>query len=305
MRKVGASLLILTLLTSLAYAQLTVEVLPEAGQFLSGEEMLVAVKVTNRSGQKLKFGTDNSWLSFTVEEPSGTIVSALGEAQVQGDFVLESSQRATKYVDIGSCFAVDKPGRYLITATVSVKEWGKDFRSVPKGVDVIDGTRIWEREIGVPSKDTNAEPVLRKYVLQQANFVKGRLRLYLRITDGTGLSTLRLVPIGNLVSFSRPDPQVDSESNLHLIYQAGPQMFVYHKFTPDGTLVLRHTYEIEKTRPRLKLTADGIITVIGGVRRELPTDYPPPEEDKKAPEKKPEPAAEKKPEPNVEKKPAN
>ncbi len=287
MRRIGVLTLLLFCALVTARAQVTVEVVTEQEQFLLGESLPAAVKITNRSGKTLRLGTDNTWLSFLVEERDAAVVSVLDEVPVSGAFDLESSKRATKEVDLAPYFALDKVGRYLITAIVTVKDLDREFRSLPKGIDIIEGTRIWEREVGIPnSAGTNATPEIRKYILQQANYLKGRLRLYLRVTDGLGHKTIKLQPVGNLVSFSKPDPQVASDGNLHLLYQYGPQAFNYTVFTPDGTLLVRQTHDYTDKRPRLKMDNDGAIVVVGGLRRELPTDIPPPPK-----EEEPKPAA--------------
>ena len=41
-------------------------------------------------------------------------------------------------------------------------------------------------------------------------------------------------------------------------------------------LLLRQSYEFDKTRPRLQLNSDNKVVVIGGTRQVLSTDFPPP-----------------------------
>jgi hypothetical protein len=78
------------------------------------------------------------------------------------------------------------------------------------------------------------------------------------------------VPIGQILSFSHPEPQIDKFSNLHLIYQSWAHVFSYSVFTPDGELLKRETYDYVDTRPRLQVDGDGFVGVIGGVKREKP-----------------------------------
>ena len=47
------------------------------------------------------------------------------------------------------------------------------------------------------------------------------LRLYLRVTDDSGGKVFRTVPIGQLLSLSRPQAQVDKHSNLRAIDWSG------------------------------------------------------------------------------------
>jgi hypothetical protein len=132
---------------------------------------------------------------------------------------------------------------------------------------VIEGAKLWEQDFGLPkiAGSTNDEPEVRKYSLQQANYIKGQLRLYLRISDTRG-GIIRTVPIGTILSFSHPEPQIDKSSNLHLIYQNWARAYTYSVFNPEGELLTRETYDYVDTRPRLRVD-EGNISVVGGVKR--------------------------------------
>ena len=122
-------------------------------------------------------------------------------------------------------------------------------------------------------------PEVRKYILQQANYLRTQLRLYVRLTDASGAKTFRVFPIGPMVSFGRPEPQVDKFSNMHLLYQDGPRSFIYTVINPQGEVITRHTYEIYGgTRPRLQPDMDGKVVVTGGARRPTKDDVPPSKE---------------------------
>ena len=262
-----------------ASAQVSVEVTQNQDQFLEGEPLPVAVRVTNRSGQPLHLGAEADWLTFSVQSKEGSVVSKNGETPVVGEFLLESSKAGIKRLDLQPYFALNQPGRYAITATVHIKEWGQDIVSRPRNFDIIEGAKLWEQEIGVPPVGATGAPEVRKYILQQANYIKGHLRLYLRVTDAYG-KALRVYAIGPMVSFGRPDPpQVDRFSNLHVIYQNGPSSFSYTVFDPDGELITRQVYDYTTTRPRLLANEDGDISVKGGNRRVTENDVPAPKSD--------------------------
>lgn len=261
-----------------AYAQVSVEVRLDQNQFLPGETLPVAVRITNRSGQTLHLGEDADWLTFSIESKDGFIVAKDGEAPVIAAFDLESSKVATKYVDLAPYFKLTKPGRYDMIATVKIKNWDTQLSSPPKGFDIIAGSRLKEITFGLPNTGTNAsaEPELRKYILQQANYLRTQLRLYLRVTDVTESTTFRVFPIGQMVSMSKPEPQLDQQSHLHVLYQNGARTFSYSEFNPNGEVLMHQTYDYGATRPRLKMDADGKIIVSGGVRHLMLDDFPAP-----------------------------
>jgi len=261
-----------------ALAQVTVEVTQEQDQFLPGETIVTAVHITNRSGEPLRLGADNDWLTFSVESRERDVVPQNSPVPVAGEFVLGSNRVATKRVDLAPYFSASLPGGYSVTATVRIKAWGREFTSQPKKFDVIEGAKLWEQEVGIPPRagSTNALPEVRKYILQQAHYLRSQLRLYLRLTDGAESKVFRLFPVGPMVSFGQPEPQVDALSNLHLLYQDQPRSFSYTVFDPDGQLMLRQTFDYVTTRPRLHPEGDGRVSVVGGTRRITSSDWPPP-----------------------------
>ena len=172
---------------------------------------------------------------------------------------------------------METPGRYTITATVKLKQWATETSSAPKAFDIVEGAKLWQQEFGLPMTPGSANaPEVRKYLLQQVNYLKGKLRLYVRITDGYGIKTFKVIPIGKALSFSRPEAQVDESSNLHVLYQNGPTSFGYTKYSPEGDTLLRQTFDYVDSRPRLQMGREREIGVRGGLRRVSASDIPPP-----------------------------
>jgi hypothetical protein len=258
-------------------AQVTVEVTLEQEQFLGGEALSAAVRITNRSGQTLRLGTEPDWLTFLVESRDGFIVVKTGEVPVLGEFTLESSKVATRRVDLAPYFAISHPGRYSVTATVRIKAWDATLNTKPKSFDIIQGAKLWSQEFGVPAatNGTNQSPEVRKYTLQQANYLRTQLRLYLRLTDAAESKVIKVFSLGPMVSFSEPEPQLDNFSNLHLLYQKRRALFSYTMISPDGDVLVRQTYDYSNTRPRLQTDQDGKFSVGGGARRVTSNDWPP------------------------------
>ncbi len=254
-------------------AQVLVEVVLDQERYLRDESLPVKVRITNRSGQALKLGREEDWLSFALESREGHNAPLLSDIPVKEEFTLPASMVATRRVDIAPYYNLSMPGRYTVTATVRIPEWNEEVASKAKIFEIVHGANLWEQLVGVPS-DNAAAPDVRKYILQQAHMK--HLTLYVRVTDQNENKTYRLMPIGTLVSFSRPEPQVDKESNLHLLFQTGARSFSYSIITPKGDLILRQRYEYTRTRPVLRSGEDGRIYVAGGQRSFAADDLPPP-----------------------------
>lgn len=257
-------------------AQVSVEVALDQQQFLPGEALPVAVKITNRSGQPMRFGVEADWLTFSVESTDGFLVVKNCEVPVSGEFDLESSQLGIKRVNLAPYFELNKPGRYKITATLRIKNWAATINSAPMIFDVIHGVKLWSQDFGVPGT-TNRQPEVRKFTLEQASYLRSQLRLYVRLSDENEARIFTVTPLGPMVSFSRPEAQVDRLSRLHVLWQTGAQSFNCVQVNPDGAVVHQDIYDnFKNARPRFVISADGEVMVTGGTRRIKPEERPTP-----------------------------
>ncbi len=269
------------MVVSLAFLQASAQVVTlnvslDQDQFLPGERLPVIVHLYNSSGQSLHLGDDNQWLTFSVQSLDNNSTLVGSQPSVMGGFDLGSSEVATKHVDIEPNFNLKQTGRYTVTAYVHIPQWNMDVTSTPKEFDIIEGAEIWSQEFGVPvpAGVSNQPPEIRKYVLQEANYLQKQLRLYLEVTDQTGAHIFKASAIGPMVSFSHPEAQLDGNSNLHVLYQDGGQSFLYSVINPDGNILQQDVYDYVNSRPHLTLDDSGNIVVAGGVRRLKPEEIP-------------------------------
>lgn len=259
-------LLLSCLFVPRTWAQLEVMILMEQDQFLPGEAIYLSVRVVNHSGQTLTFGEDDDWLRISVEKDGAGVVARQGEIPVSGRFVLPTSKMATKDLNIQPYYRFEEPGQYDIRATVLIKEWDRAITSEPEAFSVVTGTRLWERSFGLPSsQDPEGVPEVRKYLLQQANYLQSQIRLYVRVTDAQEEHTFGVVPVGPVVSFSRPRAVLDADSNLHVLYETGPRTSTYCKISPGADVLEFEKREYSGTKPRLSVSTDGSVSIQGGI----------------------------------------
>jgi hypothetical protein len=257
-------------------AQVSVEIVTDQDQFLPSESVPLSVKITNRSGETLHLGAVPNWLTFDVESVDGYVVTKIAEVPVVGEFEVGSPEVATKHVDLKPYFNLTRPGRYQVTATLRIKGWGMEMASPPKTFDVINGVTLWSQDFGtVPAGSaTNRPPEVRKYSLEKANYLRSQLQLYVQVSDQSASQVFNVTSLGKMVSFNEPEAQLDRYSNLHVLWQSGASLFSYAVVNPDGGLVERSLYDYVTTRPRLNMSDDGSVTVLGGVRRLDPGEMP-------------------------------
>lgn len=256
-----------------ASAQVNVELLVEQEQLLRSESLPIRLRISNFSGQDLKMGENSDWVVFSIDNIEGRPMSQTGDLPLPKGFVIPSSKTVSLRADLMPFFNLKDTGRYKITAKVRVPQLQSDFAAEPKGFDIITGTKLWEREIGVPGK---TPPEVRKFALQQADFMK-QLRLYVRVTDQSEQKIFRVSQLGPIVSFSAStvETQLDPSNNLHVLFQSGRASFLYCVIDPDGEQIVRQTHETTLSRPRLRVE-DGLVYVQGGQRKILLSDLPPP-----------------------------
>ena len=254
-------------------AQVNVEVVFDQEQFLRSESLPVRVRISNFSGQALRLGDEPDWLSFTVNGEEGKALAKSGAIPLPKLFTIESAKTVSLRVDLMPYFELNEAGRYNVSVRVRVPQLEKELAAGPKRFDIISGAKLWEKEIGVPGV---TPPVVRKYALQQATFLK-QARLYVRVTDAGEATVFRVLQLGTLTSFSTPEATVDNVSQLHVLFQTAQRSFSYAIITPDGEQIIRQTYDIaDASRPRLRAEDDGRVIVNGGARRILLSDLPPP-----------------------------
>jgi hypothetical protein len=267
-----------------AWAQVSAGLHLAQDQFLPGESIPVSVRITNFSGQTLKLGRDNFWLQFLLEEKHGPSLASISNVPVAGAFDLDNAMIATKRLDLAPHYRSLRPGRYVLSSVLRIPDWGSFLELNPVEFDIFPGTVVWEQLFGVPNSiGTTGQPEFRRYALQQAFHLK-QMKLYAAVTDPSGGRIHAVFPLGPVLTFSKPEKQLDRESNLHVLWQFGARSFYYCVIDPEGRLIARQTHDYAGgSRPVLATDGDGRILIRGGVRRrainDLPEDQPLPAPD--------------------------
>jgi hypothetical protein len=266
-----------------APAQVRVEVVFDGEQYIANEPLIARIRIVNDSGTTLHLGATPDWLNFAIRYKDALTKDSPYARPLRAPrlpekaFDLESSSTATLRVDLAPCFSLTQTGEYQVVATVKVPAFNNSYASPGKTFFIVTGSRMWERAFGVPPSieppDASGVPVMRKYILIQALSGK-ETKFYVRVTDAQE-NNIKVIPVGTLISFSRPEPQIDKWSNLHVLYQIGSRSMVYTVINPEGLLIARETHSISDTRPSMVTTDEGRIVIRGGVRTPSVDDIPP------------------------------
>jgi hypothetical protein len=263
-----------------ASAQVRVDLVVDQRQFLAGEDVMVGVRIENFSGQTLRFGGPDEWVTILFDPNSKTRAHALGKLPGGDPFSVTNATRVTRWFNLSPYYDLGAQGEYTFSASVRIKDWNEERGTPPVAIELVRGMTMWEKVFGVPPAPgaPPGPPELRKYQLQRAN-IAGDMRLYLRVTDPEEERIRRAMAIDRLLTLNEPPmPVIDRLSRLHVLHRTGRTSYNYSVFTPDGTQVVRqrHDYnEITGSKPVLRTMDDGEIIIAGGVRKNASTDIPP------------------------------
>lgn len=257
----------------------TAEISLDQPQYMPDEDIDVTLQIFNRSGQTIEFGKEPAWITFSVQGEANRVGEHLGDVPA-GEFSLVTGQMGTKHLNLASFYSFHQTGHYRVVATIKLPQWNQEIATKEITFAIMNGVPmpgVPELSFGVPSPagSSNSMPEVRKYMLLKST-VQDEPKVYFRLSDSTGARTIRTYPLGRIVSFAQPEAQVDSASNLHLLYQSYARSFSYYVINPDGKLVSRQTHEFTQSRPTLKADSEGRIYVSGGARRYSSSDWPVP-----------------------------
>lgn len=245
-------------------AQVSVELLLDQEQFLPQESLPMGVRIVNQSGKTLSFGTNTEWLRFSVEYSGGGNIGQYAPLNQSDPFTLPTAKRATRVVDLAASYELTKPGRYKVTVTADIPGWDQVLTSTAKTFQIVNGSRIWDQEFGLPSSDSaNNQVTARKYVLEKMITMK-ESRLYVRLTNLQESECYRVYQLCPMVSFAQPETQIDKDSNLHVLCQTGAKIFKYFVINPNCEVAKRLSYEYTGSRPTLTRDGDGGFRIAGG-----------------------------------------
>ena len=259
------------------WGQLTIRLSLDQNVYLSGEAVVAHVEISNLSGQTISLGSSSDWLRFSVESHDGTFVNRLGDIDMSGTFDLASSVAASRGVNILPAFDMLRSGRYKVTATAKVEDWGQFYNSNSVTLDVVKGVEVVKFDVGVPKLDGDPQkemPEVRRYSLIRVAYLD-KMRLYVRITDAASNTIYQVTPICGMVAFSDPKAMIDSRSCLHVLNQIHARRFIYFVTDTSGNMLKRELYDYIGSKPVLYQNTDSSVNVRGGVRMRTSADFPP------------------------------
>ncbi len=263
------------LLAAWAQAEgLQMELLTEQLEYLPHEPLQVGLRIQNRSGQPVVLGQADDWVRFAVFDSNKRLVDKRSDPPRGDIFVLPNGQEVVKTFNLMPHFDLSTPGTFTLTAQVTVRQWQETLPVQQRRVDIVRGVRLATLLQGVSDPaQPNAPPQLRAYTLQQKRNA-GRQQLYLRVAAEEENLVFNVLPLGSLVPFGRPELHIDRTGTVHVLFQNGAREYLYCASDPNGSMLRRHSYQIYRDRPKLRVDERGNLEVAGGRRTPSTLDWP-------------------------------
>jgi hypothetical protein len=247
------------------HAQIDVNLNIERHLYLCYEPIVATVAITNLSGRDLTLEdkAPDKWFSFEILDAQGMPVPPRAADYHLPPLTIPMGQTVKRKVNLVNLYPVTDYGVYHVRALIYSADLDKYFSSGVSGIEVSEGTSIWQQTVGIPDGQKNAGQY-RTYSLLSFRQPRDNM-LYVRIEDENAGLVYGTFPLGRLINGYEPEEQVDSLSELHILQMIAPKEYLYTRLGPNAEMLGQEDYTDLKTRPHLKRTADGDVAISGGV----------------------------------------
>ena len=247
------------------HAQINVRLDIPRHLYICYEPIVATVTITNMTGSDLKLEdkAPDKWFGFEIMNAQGLPIPPLASDYHLDPLTIPVGQTVKRKVNLVNLYPVTDYGVYHVRALVYMAGMDKYFASPGSGIEVSEGTTLWQQTVGVPEGQKGAG-TYRSYELLSFRQPKDNM-LYVRIQDKDAGVVYATVPLGRLVNGYAPDVQVDASSQLHILQMVAPKEYLYTRLGPNAEMVGQQDYTDLKTRPHLKRIPDGDVSIAGGI----------------------------------------
>jgi len=281
-----------------AGAQLNISISTDREKYLRYEMVQVEITLSNFSGNSLIFSREDptGFLRLYVETKEGSRMQAYDpKANLAEGLILGTGATQRLKVPLNNLYNIQKEGLYVIYAVIGHPRLAEDYRSELLTLQIIGGLPIWSHDIGLPNSDPDTRIKTRKVSLLV--FPDKKNDLYALQVEDQDL-VYGIIRLGNKISGSPPQCNVDALSHIHVLFMTKPRLFDYRVFDYNLQPKINKYYVIGSSIPTLIRDQElGRVMVTGGREATAGIDFQQEEADKTIPKTNPLP--EKPPAPNA------
>ncbi len=256
-----------------AAAQVRVDISLRRALFIRYEPVIAIVTITNLSGGELELADEGNhkWFSFHIEHPSDdaegdAIIPPYNPDYSLSPVVIEPGRSIKRGVNITPLYPITEFGIYRVRATVYDSKTGRYYSSAPLNVTITEGTTLWTQTVGTPEAGSSDGKAGTRTITLLSQRLPDTTQLYLRIEDKERGMIYCTAQLGRYVSFSKPDVQIDTSNDIHIVQNIAPKLFLYTHTNLDGKVLESKQFEsTQTTRPSLRRDTSGGFQVVGGI----------------------------------------
>lgn len=252
--------LCLLLLTGRVQAQLQVELTLHRNLYIRYEPLIVTVNIMNLSGRPLLLSDqgDVPWFGFQIESKDGRPVRPRIVGYGKDPVAIGAGETLRRQVNLTPLFSLDEFGRYTIRAAVYEASQSRYYNSPPVIFEITEGRVLWQENVGHPEDSTARRITLLAHRLTEST------ALYIRITNPEDARVFCTHRLGGLVSYGKPEVELDRNNEAHILQMRAPRNFIYSHIGLNGEIRERKAYEQTSSKPTLRRDANGQVQVVGG-----------------------------------------
>jgi hypothetical protein len=246
-------------------AQIQVELKFKRLQYIAYEPVTATLGITNLAGRDVDLhDTDGqAWFGFEVTGSEGQPIAPLAGDSLQAPLKIQAGQKVTQRIDVAALYPVHDFGIYHVRAHIYFADLRKFFYSPSRVFEVTDARPLWQQTVGIPD-GVVAPGDARTYSLLSNRF-PDHTSLYVRVQDRDTGIVYATYSLGRSIAFEQPQTEIDRSNQLHVLHSAAPRAWTYSRVGLNGELLGHSSFMETKTRPRLVRSANGEVSVRGGV----------------------------------------
>ncbi len=219
---------LLLLFTLSLEAQIALQLKLKDTRYLRYEPIDLTLIIRNNSGNTLIFGDsdiNNGRIFFEVCGQNGKIAPVFDKsANPASGLILAAGDTRELRVSINMLHDMQREDNYSITAYLNHDRLSRTHLSNTVDLEVVEGLRIAEKNVGLPSVDDSS--VIKSIQLLLLLFDAKEEKLYcLRAQDEENVYAV--FRLGPYISGSKPQIEIDGSSSIHILIQVRPRLYSY------------------------------------------------------------------------------
>ena len=262
------------------FAQLAMKLELNKQNYIQYEQIRAKLIIKNQTGHPIIFGKNEKLkgkIRFEIERSGGEKPKLLSDSSCKiEEKLLKAGEQESFSIPLSKCFRFNGEGKYRVKAIVSHVQIPKEYESNEVEFSIVHGNVIWSTKIGVPSvseKGKKGEKIAgREYSI--ISYHDGEHKLYYLMVQDDNYA-YGLASLGFDIGTRQPECMVDRLSRLHILLQAGPDIYSYFIYDTNCNLEEKAVYKrLEGSVIKLfKDEKTDRISVAGGIKASAGSDY--------------------------------